>query len=191
MIIRLLGHSADRDLMRNIRISHEVTTPIGTQVQSQTGSGDQTIEDVADVTASTGSRDITGDDLRGGFTGRTGSGSIRMDGIGGAARAHTGSGDVALKPRGAPLFLGASVACRSRQRFGRKTASASVQRSSSSRTTVADFSCCSFALKMPASRSTACATNGIATASTIGTIFSVVSVCFVRSTARSPPEMPP
>jgi len=110
-----IGHIADRDLVRNIRISYEVTAPVETAVRSRTGSGDQTIAGVrgpvaartgsgtidvrhiqADVDATTGSGDITGDDLRAGFAGRAGSGSIRVDGIGGAASARTGSGDVAL-----------------------------------------------------------------------------------------------
>jgi hypothetical protein len=108
-----IGHITDRDLVRNISISYEVTTPAEATVQSQTGSGDQTIDDVrgpvaistgsgsiqvrrivSDVNASTGSGDIDGDDLRAGFAGRTGSGSIHVNGIGGAARARTGSGDV-------------------------------------------------------------------------------------------------
>ena len=36
-----------------------------------------------------------------------------------------------------------------------------------------------------------CATMGMTTASTIGTTFNVVRVCFSICTARSPPETPP
>ena len=56
---------------------------------------------------------------------------------------------------------------------------------------MADRSCCSLALNVPDSRSIACATNGIVTASTIGTIFSDANVCLVACTARKPPDMPP
>jgi DUF4097 and DUF4098 domain-containing protein YvlB len=110
-----IGHLPD-NLARDVRISYEITTPPDTQVISQTGSGDQTIEDVrgpviastgsgslrvarvqSDVRASTGSGDLVAQDLGNAFTASTGSGSIRANGISGAVHARSGSGDVEIR----------------------------------------------------------------------------------------------
>src|ERR1051326_6466648 len=55
-----IGRFQDRDLARNISIDYDVTVPPQTRLNSQTGSGDQTISDLQlPMTAKTGSGNVT------------------------------------------------------------------------------------------------------------------------------------
>jgi hypothetical protein len=63
--------------MRNIAIDYEITVPENTKIQTRTGSGDQTMEN-----------------LRGAFDLESGSGDMRLRDLNGDLRFHTGSGDV-------------------------------------------------------------------------------------------------
>jgi hypothetical protein len=113
-IIRI-GHIQDPDLRHNISISYELVVPQETELKSQTGSGNQSIEgirgpvrahsgsgglrvsDIGDeLRAETGSGNIEVDSVHGSAILNTGSGSIRGQGIGGAITAQTGSGNLQL-----------------------------------------------------------------------------------------------
>jgi hypothetical protein len=114
-----IGHVEDRDLMHNISISYEITTPAQTHLHSTTGSGDQSVQGIAGpmesttgsgdirvssigagVTVRTGSGDVTLEQVQGGIRVGTGSGTIHANGISGAMNASTGSGDVILTQTG-------------------------------------------------------------------------------------------
>ena len=90
-----IGHEEDRDLMRNISISYEITTPAETHLHSATGSGNQTVDGVAGpVDSTTGSGDLRLSSIGAGVTARAGSGGIKLNGVKGTLRAATGSGDI-------------------------------------------------------------------------------------------------
>ena len=90
-----VGHTGDEPLYRNVSIDYEITVPPNTQIQSRTGSGDQTIGSVSGtVRAQTGSGDIDVERAGGSLDAQTGSGDIKVTAVGGAIRARTGSGDV-------------------------------------------------------------------------------------------------
>lgn len=110
-----IGKFEDRELQRNISIDYDVTVPAQTKLNSQTGSGDQTISGVQlAATAKTGSGNITAENLgadahissgsgdlkihsvKGTLRADTGSGNIRAEGVGGEIVATTGSGDVEM-----------------------------------------------------------------------------------------------
>ncbi|MFZ0212107.1 MAG: DUF4097 family beta strand repeat-containing protein [Candidatus Acidiferrales bacterium] len=114
-----VGHVEDRDLMRNISISYDITTPAQTHVHSASGSGNETIQGVAgpvestagsgdlkissiggDVSARTGSGEITLTGVQGNLRAGTGSGDVRADGISGGMTVSTGSGEVVLSQKG-------------------------------------------------------------------------------------------
>ncbi|MGE5325725.1 MAG: DUF4097 family beta strand repeat-containing protein [Deltaproteobacteria bacterium] len=113
-IIRI-GKIEDPALRRNISISYELVVPEDTQLTSQTGSGNQTVEGIrgpAKVTsgsgglkiseigdavrAETGSGNIEIESVRGSAVLNSGSGSIRAEEIGGGISAQTGSGNLRL-----------------------------------------------------------------------------------------------
>lgn len=113
-IIRI-GHIQDSELRRNVSISYELVVPQETQLNSKTGSGNQTVEgirgpvkvgsgsgglkisDIGDeVRAETGSGDIEINSVRGSAFLNSGSGSIRAEDIGGGISAETGSGNLRL-----------------------------------------------------------------------------------------------
>jgi len=92
-----VGHLKDPAFKNNVSVSYEIVVPAGTEVISHTGSGAQTISEVAGpVEAKTGSGRITLTDIGGAVKARTGSGAIQADEIAGAFEAHTGSGSVSL-----------------------------------------------------------------------------------------------
>jgi DUF4097 and DUF4098 domain-containing protein YvlB len=92
-----VGHLKDPAFQSNVSISYEIVVPAGTEVVSHTGSGAQTISEVAGpVEAKTGSGKITLTDIGGPVKARTGSGAIQADEIAGAFEAHTGSGSISL-----------------------------------------------------------------------------------------------
>lgn len=74
-----IGHTNDHELLRNISISYEITTPSETKLRSASGSGDESIEGI-----------------RGPLDATSGSGSLRASNIGDEARVRTGSGDIEL-----------------------------------------------------------------------------------------------
>ena len=110
-----IGKIEDRDLRNNVSISYDVTVPNTTRLRSETGSGDQSVQDIqgplkassgsgsvtaskigGEVRVSTGSGDIKLDDVKGSVYANAGSGSINANGVSGGFYADTGSGDVTL-----------------------------------------------------------------------------------------------
>ncbi|MDX2411213.1 MAG: DUF4097 family beta strand repeat-containing protein [Woeseiaceae bacterium] len=92
-----VGHLKKPAFRGNVSISYEIVVPAGTEVISHTGSGAQTISEVAGpVEAKTGSGRIMLTDIGGSVKARTGSGAIQADEIAGAFEAHTGSGSISL-----------------------------------------------------------------------------------------------
>jgi hypothetical protein len=90
-----IGDTRDDPRYRDVSISYEVTVPATTQVNSQTGSGDQRIGRVnGAVRAQTGSGDIHIEGTGGGLDAHTGSGDIQVNAVSGAIKAQTGSGDI-------------------------------------------------------------------------------------------------
>jgi DUF4097 and DUF4098 domain-containing protein YvlB len=90
-----IGDTNDDPRYRDVSISYELIVPATTQVNSQTGSGDQRIGRVSGaVHAQTGSGDILIEATGGGLDAHTGSGDIRVNAVSGAIKAQTGSGDI-------------------------------------------------------------------------------------------------
>ena len=75
-----IGHTEDRELMRNVSISYDLVVPAETRLRSNTGSGSQSIAG-----------------LRGPVKADTGSGNLRIDDIGDELEAHTGSGNIEIR----------------------------------------------------------------------------------------------
>ena len=96
-IIRI-GDTNDDPLYRNVSISYEIVVPANTQVNAQTGSGNQVIGSVdGAVRAQTGSGNIRIERAGGSLHAQTGSGNIDADSVGGEVRAQTGSGSVQVR----------------------------------------------------------------------------------------------
>lgn len=111
-----IGRIDDRELRRNVSIDYDLMVPAQTKVDSQTGSGDQDIDDVnmavnartgsgnvtlnnigADVRARSGSGNLTIRDIKGSLDAETGSGNIRGRGIAGGISVNTGSGTIEVE----------------------------------------------------------------------------------------------
>lgn len=90
-----IGDTHNDPRYQDISISYELIVPANSQLNSQTGSGDQMIGSVnGPVRAQTGSGDIEIDGAGGGLDAHTGSGDIQVNAVGGAIKAQTGSGDI-------------------------------------------------------------------------------------------------
>jgi DUF4097 and DUF4098 domain-containing protein YvlB len=99
-IIRI-GDTNDDRIYRNVAISYELMVPANTQINSQTGSGSQTIGSVdGAVRAQAGSGSIHIERAGGSVHAQTGSGNIQADSVGGEVRAQTGSGSVQVRQIG-------------------------------------------------------------------------------------------
>jgi hypothetical protein len=111
-----IGHIDDPELRRNISISYEVTVPAETELHSESGSGNQTIEGIhgkveveagsgnlkisdigSGVRADTGSGEVQIEHVKGNLHIKAGSGDIHAIDIAGGFEAHTGSGHVTLE----------------------------------------------------------------------------------------------
>lgn len=88
----------DNDLFRNISIDYDVTLPKASNISAATGSGDLTIENVgATLKAQTGSGSVHASGIQGAATLGSGSGDVELRQSGpGDVRAETGSGSVHL-----------------------------------------------------------------------------------------------
>jgi DUF4097 and DUF4098 domain-containing protein YvlB len=110
-----IGKIEDRDLQQNVSIDYDITTPAETKVTSQTGSGDQNIDDMqlavsaragsgnvnvnnigSDVRVRSGSGDLKVASVKGSVDAEAGSGNIRGRGIAGAISASSGSGEIEM-----------------------------------------------------------------------------------------------
>jgi hypothetical protein len=94
-----IGHLEDRELTRNVSIDYEIEVPVETQVTSNTGSGDVSVEGIrGPVNAKSGSGDMKLHSVQSDVTLKTGSGDVRLQEIsGGRVEVETGSGDVELR----------------------------------------------------------------------------------------------
>jgi hypothetical protein len=96
-VIRI-GDTNDDPIYRNVAISYELVVPANTRINSQTGSGSQTIGSVdGPVRAQTGSGSIRIERAGGSLYAQTGSGQIEADSVGGDVHAQTGSGSVQVR----------------------------------------------------------------------------------------------
>ena len=96
-IVRI-GETNDDPIYRNVAISYEIVVPANTRLNSQSGSGSQTIGSVdGPVRAQTGSGNIRIERAGGSLHAQTGSGNIQADSVGGEVRAQTGSGSVEVR----------------------------------------------------------------------------------------------
>jgi DUF4097 and DUF4098 domain-containing protein YvlB len=90
-----VGHISDPELRRNISISYEIEVPVETQVDSNTGSGEQLIEGLrGPVNASTGSGSVQVNHVAGSVHANSGSGEIEIKDVKASVRAQTGSGSI-------------------------------------------------------------------------------------------------
>jgi hypothetical protein len=90
-----IGHIDDPELKHNISISYEITVPESTQLRSSSGSGSQTVSDIAGpVEVNTGSGGLKLSSIGAGVRAHTGSGSIEIEGANGSVYARTGSGSI-------------------------------------------------------------------------------------------------
>jgi len=90
-----VGHTNDHDLLRDISISYDITTPADTKLHSASGSGDQTIAGIhGPLDASSGSGSLHASNIGGEARVRTGSGDVELRGIQGTTHASAGSGTI-------------------------------------------------------------------------------------------------
>jgi DUF4097 and DUF4098 domain-containing protein YvlB len=93
-----LGDTRNDPLYRNVSISYELVVPPDTRLNTQTGSGSQTIGSLdGEVRAQTGSGSIRVERTGGSLHAQTGSGHIEAASVGGDVRAQTGSGSVEIR----------------------------------------------------------------------------------------------
>lgn len=91
----VIGRVQDRDMLDDVSISYEVDVPADTSLVSKTGSGSQSIGDLAgSVVAESGSGSLTLGDIGGDVEATAGSGSIEVRSAGGRLSAKTGSGSI-------------------------------------------------------------------------------------------------
>jgi DUF4097 and DUF4098 domain-containing protein YvlB len=90
-----IGRIEDRDLRNNVSISYDVTVPNTARLHTETGSGDQTIQDIqGPLRASSGSGNIRASKIGGESRLNTGSGDIHLEGVKGSVYANAGSGNI-------------------------------------------------------------------------------------------------
>jgi hypothetical protein len=93
---------SDSSFFNNVSIDYEITTPSGTTLKAETGSGDLEIGGIeGTVTAETGSGEMKVDNIGANARLETGSGSIHAINVHGAATLQTGSGNLHLDLSGA------------------------------------------------------------------------------------------
>jgi len=93
---------SDSSLFNNVAIDYEITTPSGTILKAETGSGDLEIGGIeGTVNAETGSGEMKVDNIGANARLETGSGSIHAINVHGAATLQTGSGNLDLDLSGA------------------------------------------------------------------------------------------
>lgn len=114
-----IGRIEDRELTRHISIDYDVTVPAQTRLNSQTGSGDQTITGLqlattartgsgnvtvenlgADAHISSGSGDLKIHSVKGTLVASAGSGNITANDVGSEVTANTGSGNIEVRESG-------------------------------------------------------------------------------------------
>lgn len=90
-----IGRINDPELKRNISIDFEVWVPEQTTTRASSGSGDVSIENIkAMVNASTGSGNVQAHHINGDLKANTGSGDVDLEDVVGNVNADTGSGNI-------------------------------------------------------------------------------------------------
>jgi DUF4097 and DUF4098 domain-containing protein YvlB len=102
-----IGHFADPNLVRNVSITYEIVVPAETQLHSETGTGDQTVEGIrGPVDAGSGSGKLhiwhVGNDTHV----STGSGEIDLRDVNGEVRAKAGTGPIYASDIRADVTMG-------------------------------------------------------------------------------------
>jgi len=94
----IIGRMEDRESTRNISIDYEITAPAQTQLTSQSGSGDMTVEGIrGPVEVHTGSGDMKFASISGSVEARSGSGDGNFEHVSGErVNIESGSGDMQL-----------------------------------------------------------------------------------------------
>lgn len=102
----VVGEQHNSELYHNISIDYDVTVPRASALNSNTGSGDITVEDAgATLKAHSGSGNIHANGVQGAATLGTGSGNIAFAQSGpGDVKAETGSGDIELRNISGALY---------------------------------------------------------------------------------------
>ena len=89
---------ADEQMRRRVSISYEIVTPVETQAELQTGSGNIGIDGVrGPVGARTGSGNVDVAHVSTAVEANTGSGNIDLDSVGGGGKTNTGSGNITAR----------------------------------------------------------------------------------------------
>jgi DUF4097 and DUF4098 domain-containing protein YvlB len=100
--ITIGSNHSDSSLFHNVSIDYEITTPSGTTLKAESGSGDLEIGGIEGiVTGETGSGDMKVENIGANARLETGSGSIHATNVHGAVTLQTGSGDIDLGLSGA------------------------------------------------------------------------------------------
>lgn len=86
---------SDPSLRNNVRIEYDIVAPAQTQLTSNSGAGNSTINGLAlPVDATTGAGTITAEDLAGDVRLRTGAGTVNAKSVGGALEIESGAGSI-------------------------------------------------------------------------------------------------
>jgi DUF4097 and DUF4098 domain-containing protein YvlB len=99
-----IGRVDDREMMENVSIRYELEVPVKTSLVSKTGSGSQSIGNIAGpVEVSSGSGSLTVGDIGGEVEATAGSGSIEIGAAKGRVRVKTGSGSISANGVAGPI----------------------------------------------------------------------------------------
>jgi DUF4097 and DUF4098 domain-containing protein YvlB len=123
-----IGPIADPDAVRNISISYEIVVPIATQLHSETGTGDQSIEGIQgpvdassgsgklrvwhiakDTHVSTGSGDLDLHDLHGNIQAKAGTGTVYATDIAGNEMPREGQVQISDPKNGIPITVQTAI----------------------------------------------------------------------------------
>jgi hypothetical protein len=90
-----IGHIEDPELRRGVSITYRIEAPAQTQLTASSGSGDVTTEGFrGPVKASSGSGDVRASDIGDELSASTGSGDVRIESVHGNVHISTGSGGI-------------------------------------------------------------------------------------------------
>jgi hypothetical protein len=101
-----IGNISDPALRHNVSISYQIETPAETQLTAASGSGDVTASGVhGPVKATSGSGDVRISDIGDELTASTGSGDVQANSIRGEVHLTSGSGDIRALEVGSPFYV--------------------------------------------------------------------------------------
>ncbi len=101
-----IGDITDPALRRNVSISYQIETPVQTQLTASSGSGDVTATGIqGPVKATSGSGNVQVSNVSDVLTASTGSGDVQANSIGGEVHLSSGSGDIRALEVGSPFYV--------------------------------------------------------------------------------------